>query len=154
MKKEWTYISGILTGVVVTLVLMFAFFYIPELIRENTIDETPSINRDSIRLAYEEQSRRLEEQRYGLTTFDERSVKVTQVIQSVNNDKALVRGNDKFDLYLGTLYLLEYGSPNTLYDGQVIKIPKGKVLRMSGIYQYRTTDGGYKTVPKVKITDK
>ena len=66
MKKKWIFISGILTGVLLTLVLAAANYYLPELIRGNEIDETPKVNRDSIMRAYEEQSRRMEELSYGL----------------------------------------------------------------------------------------
>jgi len=154
MKKKWVFLAGMLSGVLLMIVLIVAIRYLPELMQGNETTEMTQDDRDSIMFAREEERRSLEEQLYGLTTFDEKSVKVIQVIQSIYNNQALVRGKDESGLYIGTLYLLENELPNTLYDEKIIKIPKGSVLRMSGLYRYITTDGGYKTVPKVRITEK
>lgn len=155
MKKKWVFILGMLAGVLLTITILAAVQYLPELMRNSNTDEVMQERRDSLRLAAAEEMRKREELQYLAqnVTFDEKSVKVFQVIQSVNNDQALVYGKDESGAYYGTLYLLEYGM-NMLYDGQIIKIPRGMVLRLVGKYQYVTTDGGYKTVPKVRITDK
>lgn len=155
MKKKWIFLIGVLTGVLIMIAIIVADQFIRELNRKEA-NETKQEYRDSIRIAAEEEMRRLEELQYLAqnVTFDEKSVKVLQVKQSINNDEALVYGKDEHGLYYGTLYLLKYDFPNMLYDEQIINIPKGKVLRLSGMYRYTTTDGGYKTVPKVKIVDK
>ena len=155
MKKKWVFILGMLAGVLLTITILAAVQYLPELMRNSNTDEVMQERRDSLRLAAAEEMRKREELQYLAqnVTFDEKSVKVFQVIQSVYNDQALVYGKNEYGAYIGTLYLLEYGM-NMLYDGQIIKIPKGMVLRLVGKYQYVTTDGGYKTVPKVRITNK
>lgn len=155
MKKKWVFILGMLAGVLLTIAILAAVQYLPKLMHGSEADVVMQDRRDSLRLAAVEEMQKMEELQYlsQNVTFDEKSVKVFQVIQSVNNDQALVYGKDESGAYYGTLYLLEYGM-NMLYDGQIIKIPRGMVLRLVGKYQYVTTDGGYKTVPKVRITDK
>ena len=154
MKKKWVFIIGMLTGVLFTTAFFALEDDIRALMRRSDTSEVMQARRDSLRLAEAEEMRKMEELHYLAknVTFDEKSVKVFQVIQSINNDQALVYGKDEYGAYYGTLYLLEYGG--MLYDGQIIKIPKGMVLRLVGKYQYVTTDGGYKTVPKVRITNK
>ena len=154
MKKKWVFIIGMLTGVLFTTAFFALEDDIRALMRRSDTSEVMQARRDSLRLAEAEEMRKMEELHYLAknVTFDEKSVKVFQVIQSINNDQALVYGKDEYGAYYGTLYLLEYGG--MLYDGQIIKIPKGMVLRLVGTHRYITTDGGYKTVPKVKITDK
>ena len=154
MKKKWVFIIGMLTGVLLTTAFFALEDDIRALMRRSDTSEVMQARRDSLRLAEAEEMRKMEELHYLAknVTFDEKSVKVFQVIQSVYNDQALVYGKDEYGAYYGTLYLLEYGG--MLYDGQIIEIPKGMVLRLVGKYQYVTTDGGYKTVPRVRITDK
>jgi len=156
MKKKWIFLTGMLTGILIMIVLFVANRYLPELVQRYEETETMQVNRDSIRLAAIEDMQRNEELQYLAqnVTFDEKSVKVFQVIQSINNDQALVYGQDEYGHYLGTLYLLKNDLPTALYDDQIINIPKGKLLRLIGTYQYVTRDGVYKTVPKVIITNK
>lgn len=155
MKKILIFVTGMIAGMLFVIVLYFAYSFIPEIIRSFETPEAMKINRDSMRLANEERQRKMEELRYLAEniTFDEKSVKVQQVIQSIHNNQALVYGKDKYGDYYGTLYLLE-DNMHTLYDDKVINIPEGMVLRMIGTYRYITVNGSYKTVPKVEITIK
>lgn len=90
--------------------------------------------------------------------INERSFKVLQV---VDHQSALVYGKDEYGYYSGTLYLFQhslsdilYKKVSPLYDDQIIKVPKGKVVRLVGTYSYETMDNRYKTVPKVRMFDK
>lgn len=40
------------------------------------------------------------------------------------------------------------------YDDEIVKVPKGKVVRQVGIYQYPTQNDMMKTVPIIMIMDK
>lgn len=74
---------------------------------------------------------------------------------------ALVRGKSEGGGYYGIIYLLvrekNYYVSNQVsefYDEQIVKVPKGKVVRMFGTYSYTTRDGRHKTVPRIMIVDK
>ena len=48
--------------------------------------------------------------------------------------------------------MLVLGDENqAFYDGEEIKLPKGKCFRKAGIYQYKTKNNDWKTIPAVKI---
>lgn len=48
--------------------------------------------------------------------------------------------------------MLVLGDENqAFYDNEEIKIPKGKCFRKAGIYQYKTKNNDWKTIPAVKI---
>lgn len=48
--------------------------------------------------------------------------------------------------------MLVLGDENqAFYDGEEIKLPKDKCFRKAGIYQYKTKDNDWKTIPAVKI---
>lgn len=155
MKKKWIFFTGMLTGGLLTIVVLVAVWYFPELMRSFETTEVIQEDRDTVRLATKEKIYGMDVFQYLAEdiTFDEKSVKVFQVIQGINYNEALVYGKNKYGDYFGTLYLLEYDS-RTLYDDQIIKIPKGMVLRLVGTFQYETRDGRYKTVPRVIITKK
>ena len=93
----------------------------------------------------------------GATMFDkpgqaveDREFKVMQVIQ---DNAALVnaRSSDKYEWYLGTLYVIINTEDEYYYDEQIIKVPRGKNARQVGIYKYTAKSGDYKTVPVIKI---
>lgn len=73
-------------------------------------------------------------------------------MQALGFNSALVHGKDEYGNYYGMLYYLyDYGET---YDDEVIKVPKGYQVMRYGVYRYTTTDGTYKTVPKIKIIPK
>jgi len=94
-------------------------------------------------------SQLLEFQKYG-KRINEKSFKVFQVLL---DGQALVYGKDEYGYYNGIVYLLIDRSDSDMYDDQVIKVPKGKVVKRNGTYQYRTRNGVYKTVPQIMILD-
>ena len=75
---------------------------------------------------------------------------------------ALVSGKSEGGGYYGITYLLvrdKYyylleNHDSEFYDEQIVKVPKGKVVRMFGTYSYTTRDGRHKTVPRIMIVDK
>lgn len=128
MKNWGLFLGGVMTGIVLTFV--FAFIY-----TKASSNSTPD----------------------GVTNFeqvgeviDEGSVKVFQV---VGDNAALVcgRDDDSFsDLYLGPVYLLRNYDGKYYYDDEIVKKPKGKQFRQTGIYRY-DTKMGYKTVPIIEL---
>ena len=85
-----------------------------------------------------------------------------QVFQVYTPHAALVSGKSEGGGYYGITYLLvrdKYyyllnNHDSEFYDEQIVKVPKGKVVRMFGTYSYTTRDGRYKTVPRIMIVDK
>lgn len=82
--------------------------------------------------------------------INEKSFKVFQVL---SNGQALVYGKDEFGYYNGVVYLLIDKADSDMYDDQIIKVPKGKIVKRHGTYQYTTRSGRDKTVPKIMIMD-
>ncbi len=83
-----------------------------------------------------------------------------QVLQVYTPHAALVRGKSEGGVYYGITYLLvrdKYyyilNKVSEFYDEQIVKVPKGKVVRMYGTYSYTTRDGHYKTIPRIMIED-
>lgn len=75
-----------------------------------------------------------------------------KIIQVFPNGNALASGDDLDNLGLAVLFT---GDESTsYYDGQIIKIPEGNVVRQIGNYSYIARNGMDKTVPIVKIIKK
>jgi hypothetical protein len=56
--------------------------------------------------------------------------------------------------YTGTLVLL-IGDENTyFYDEQIVEVPKNKIARHTGTYQYETKNEILKTVPVIELFDR
>lgn len=51
----------------------------------------------------------------------------------------------------GKVMLVLGDESQAFYDGEEIKLPKGKCFRKAGIYQYKTKNNDWKTIPAVKI---
>ena len=159
MKKWITYFLGVLTGLLIAFVVYFVFLSSD---KDKTVDEKEiqvveqeEDGKDEEDVVEDESPRQLLD---GVTLFDEvgdvineKSFKVMQVIA---DDAALAHGNDEYDLYLGTLYLITNSDKKYYYDDEIIKVPQGKVVRQIGIYRYVTTNETMKTVPIVMIMDK
>lgn len=90
----------------------------------------------------------------GIKLFDEpgdiMDVKSLEVFQVIADGAALARCKKD---YLGPVYLIINKVKKLYYDNETIKVPKGKVLRQIGIYQYPNRDNIIKTVPVVMIMD-
>lgn len=113
-------------------------------ISEKMIDEMTSFYKNS---SYFSQC--VEFQQKG-KQINERSFQVFDVL---SNSQALVHGKDKYGYYDGVVYLLIDKVDSEMYDDQIIEVPKGKVAKRHGTYQYTTRNGSYKTVPKIMIVD-
>ena len=94
-------------------------------------------------------SQLLEFQKHG-KQISEKSFKVFQVLR---NGQALVYGKDEYGYYGGVIYLLIDRSDSDMYDDQIIKVPKGKIVKMNGTYRYTTRNGIEKTVPQIMILE-
>lgn len=140
MKKWVVYLLGVLTGIV----LMFALAFILNAIHSSETNNTEFVEA---------------EEGNGATMFKEPGDIIKdrdfEVFQVIAKNAALVRGkSDVSDLYLGTIYLLMNEEEKYYYDDEKIKVPKEKVVRQMGIYQYPTNNDIIKTVPIICIMDK
>lgn len=133
-KKKWLlFCGGVLTGIVLTII--FATIYVAN---KSGIG-VPSTN--------------------SVTWFDKAGDKVNEssfeVFQVIGNDAALVYGQSEYgDFHFGMVYLLTNNEGKYYYDGEIIQVPNGKVVRQMGIYRYPTKDNFEKTVPIVQIVNK
>lgn len=144
MNKIYIFIGGFVAGVVLTAAVALGIYFYktpntqpaPETVTETETEDAPQ----------------------GVNIFDEpgeiineKSFKVFQVIAQ---DAALVRGKGSgYKLYVGPVYLLVNDEKKYYYDDEVVNVPKGKVVRQIGIYQYPTRDDRYKTVPIIEFLD-
>ena len=94
----------------------------------------------------------------GLTLFEKEAGTITakqvKIFQTLGPDIALAHTtnipNAIFDP--NQILVLILGDENThFYDDKKINIPKNKILRQVGTYEYQTNNGNYKTVPAVVI---
>ena len=132
MKGVFTFIIGVVVGVVATIIVL-NMSYVPD---ESSEPSEPS---DGL---------------YGLTIFPEKGecipayeLKVTEVYKP---NMALAFTDMRHDMIM--VLLINYdGKSSSYYDDQKIKIPSGKCARHIGTYQYTTTNDFEKTVPAVAI---
>lgn len=140
MKKWVCFVLGIITGVIVT--ILFAITYVS--LHTSTSQEPTS------ELSPEEQS--------GIRYYDSPGEVIKessfQVFQVLADNAALVHGKQTSEnMYMGTIYVIVHDDGKLYYDNQIVKVPKGKVVRMMGTYTYTTPKGMEKTVPIIKIMD-
>lgn len=157
MKKWLVFIVGVATGIILVIVVLVINQYdysnsVKEdgdetIVQSNTIEDRNDILTGMLSTANEKPGK----------IINEKSFKVFQVFTPL---ASLVRA-ESGGYYYGTIYLLVrdmssiYTEPDfEFYDDQIVKVPKGKVVRMFGTYKYTTVDGQYKTVPRIKIVDK
>ncbi len=142
MKKWVVYLLGVLTGVVLTFLVIF-------LVGSSKTDKTAPAE-----APVEEQV----ETNNNVTFFDEPGDVVNEksykVIQVVSNDAALVMAQTYGDLYTGTVYLVTNNEGKYYYDDQIIKPSQGKVFKQIGIYRYPTRNDIMKTVPIIMMMNK
>lgn len=138
MKRWLVFVLGVLIGIVLT--ILFAIFFSSGVKMNDEGEEKEQID--------------------GVTLFDEPGdiidLKSFKVFQVIAKDAALVHGkeNDKYDLYMGAVYVLINDEGKYYYDDEIVNVPKDKVVRQLGIYQYTTKSEREKTVPIIRIMDK
>lgn len=76
-----------------------------------------------------------------------------KVFYVASGGQAYVLGKDEFGSYNGQVYYLIDEEDSDLYEDQIIKVPKGKVVKRYGTIDYRVKSGVYKRVPKIMIMD-
>lgn len=142
MKKWMIFGGGAITGIVLTILFLFI---IGGRSSEQIEKESERTNK------VEEKSK--EKSDDGITLFDEPGdiikVKSFKVIQVIAKDAALVMEEG----YNMTVYLLTNSDDKFYYDDEIVKVPKGKVVKQIGIYRYPAKNDIIKTVPIVMITD-
>lgn len=132
MSKALSFFLGIITGVLLTLVTLF--------IIGKAIGAGQGTSDD------------------GITMFEQPGdiipAKKFEVMQVVPNG-ALAHSEETrhgYSSFTGPIVLFLSNGENTYYDDEVITVPKGKVVRQVGSYQYETRMG-YKTVPIVQVIE-
>lgn len=159
MKKLVAFIGGIICGVLLLLVIQ-------NVMQKNSsdIDDIEELDGDSIIVDSENEIVN-NDPFYSDSETDvpgeivhEKSLKVIDVGNKFN---ALVVGKDEFGGYSGTSYLLKQNISAllrheliTFYDDQIIKVPKGKELRMFGTWTYESKGAGIRTIPIIRFVDK
>lgn len=137
MKKIWVYLLGLLSGIVITIVVLWVFGLI---IRAKNDPGITMLNGMSF---FETHGEVIKE-----TSF--------KVFQALDDGAALAegKGDGHSSVYLG-LHVLLYNEEKTpYYDEQIVTLPQGKCFRQVGIYRYHAKSGIDKTVPIVMIMDK
>ena len=122
MKKFFIFLGGIITGIILTIFVLFMMY---------------SAN---------QQGRR------GLTLFEEKGECITKeklhVFQVLEPNVELA---NEVKLGGGIVVLLMNDNNKYYYDDEIITIPQKKCAKQLGTYQYETKDHNWKTVPVVGI---
>ncbi len=143
MKKWLLFVGGLLTGIILTIL----FLLVVSIKNQSEPKSVTSVET-------EEETQRTPD---GVNLFDEpgeiMDVKSYRVFQVIFEDGALVKEKSDYDSYYGKVCLLINSEGKYYYDDEIIKVPKGKVVRQVGIYQYPTNNNSIKTVPIIKIMD-
>ena len=137
MKKIWVYLLGLLSGIVITIVVLLVFGLI---IRAKHDPGITMLNGMSF---FETPGEVIKE-----TSF--------KVFQALDDGAALAegKGDGHSSVYLGLNVLLYNEEKTPYYDEQIVTLPQGKCFRQVGIYRYHAKSGIDKTVPIVMIMDK
>lgn len=142
MKKWILYLVGLVTGIVLSLVVSFFIKESPnKMVKTETqkVAEIEHKKKDNI-ILFDEPGEIFEE-------------KFFQVFQVLSNNAALVYAlSTEFDTFHTTFFIYNR-EDKFYYDNEMIRVPKGKVARQMGIYQYPGTDSILKTVPIIEIVD-
>ena len=136
MKKIWVYLLGVLTGIVVTIIVLMIIA-----VAVNAKND-PSTGMTKGMSFFEQPG----------DVIESSSVKV---FQALGNGAALAmcKGDGTY-IHSGPNVLLynEQGTP--YYDDQVVEAPRGKCFKQVGIYRYPTKSGMDKTVPIVMLLER
>ena len=136
MKKIWVYLLGVLTGIVISVIVLAI---IGVAMNAKNDPGTRMTN--------------------GMSFFDTPGDIVesssVKVFQALGDGAALAhcKGKEKYDWYGDPIVLLYNEDENPYYDEQIINAPNGKCFRQIGIYRYSSRMGD-KTVPIVMLLDK
>ena len=135
MKKIWIYLLGMLSGIIVTIIVLFV---LGTIIRAKN---DPGITMSNGMSFFETPGEVINE-----TSF--------KVFQALDDGTALAEGKgDGHSVYLGLTALIYNKEGSPYYDEQIITLPKGKCFRQVGIYRYPAKSGIDKTVPIIMIMD-
>ncbi len=128
MKKWMIFGGGIITGVILTMLFLFA------LAKGKKDDDFKLFEKPG----------------------EEVHVNAFKVFQVLDDGAALVNGksNEKYDIYGGPVYLLINDEGIYYTDDEIIEVPKGRVVRKVGVYHYQTKMEFEKTVSVIEIMDK
>ena len=147
MKNWLIFLGGIVTGVVLVSVIVFFYKYDSLSFSDEEIEEKTVVKNNA------------KQDDYLSTILGEVNAKPGKIINETSFKVFEVSGYSAG--YYGTIYLLVMdknelllGKASEFYDDQIVKVPKGKVVRMFGTYNYTTRDGRFKTVPRIMIVDK
>ena len=165
MKKYVVFLSGVVCGVILLLLIQFGAKHFNLNVEEEVpidgdtiIEENPLLQTINRQKMEDDPFYSDNETVEPGEVIHEKSFKIVDVGNAFN---ALVVGKDEFGGYGGTVYLLKQGILDkmehgdiTFYDGKIINIPKGKEVRMFGTYTYETRGAGIKTVPIIRIRNK
>ena len=137
MKKIWVYLLGVLTGIVITVIVLVI------------IGMAMNVKNDP-------GTRMTNGMSFFETPGDIVEPSSVKVFQALGDGAALAhcKGKEEYDWYGDPIVLLYNEDENPYYDEQIINAPNGKCFRQIGIYRYPTKRGVNKTVPIVMILDK
>lgn len=136
MKKIWVYLLGVLTGIIITVIVL-------------------AIIGVAMNAKNDPGTRMTNGMSFFETPGDIVELSSVKVFQALGDGAALAecKGDGNY-IYSGPNVLLYNEEGQPYYDEQVIKTPQGKCFRQVGIYRYPTKSGMDKTVPIVMLLDK
>lgn len=136
MKKIWIYLLGVLTGIVVTFIVLVIIG-----VAKNAKND-PSTKKSNGMSFFEK-------------TGDIVEPSSVKVFQALGDGAALAhcKGQKENDLYGDPIVLVYNDEGTPYYDDQIINSPAGKCFRQVGIYKYSSRMGD-KTVPIVMLLEK
>lgn len=142
MSKGLSYILGIITGILLTLVFFSVKAYTEKRGGGNDVkNEKQAKLPDGVKMLDEP------------IPFTE--AKNFEVVQVVFDDAALAQSEKRLQ-YTGSIYytdpvvLIVADQNNTFYDNQIVKAPKGSKVMQIGTYSYNS-NMGWKTVPIIRF---
>lgn len=144
MKKWVCFLLGLITGSILTIVVLFCIGKSMQNTNAETTETTESSSNSLPGLVLFEQPGE---------EFSAPSFKVIQVLYS--NTALAISGEEGYGQvdYYGTVVLLIGDEATHYYDDQIIEVPKGRTARHTGTYQYETRDKFMKTVPVIQFID-
>lgn len=136
MKKIWVYLLGVLTGIIVTIIVL-------------------AIIGGTMNAKNGPGTRMTKGMSFFETPGDVVEPSSVKVFQALGNGAALAhcRGKEKYYSYGDPIVLVYNEDEKPYYDDQIINAPNGKSFRQVGIYRYSSRMGD-KTVPIVMLLDK
>lgn len=126
-KKVLIFISGIVTGIILTMLIALLF------VGKHSVDNRM----------------KLFEKKGDCVSGD--SFRVIHVLE--NGDALAIEATD-LSYSTGITVLFHNDKDKAYYDDQIIRIPEGKCAKQIGIFKYESNWGMEKTVPIVDIRDK